>query len=137
MNTFILVGFDLVVSALLILLGMFVVWSRFRTQPDVYGNRELDPTVKTVVKDNDESRKPLVQFSVEEPHDEWAFGDVTQKAATLKKKGCSTEEIAQRLQIPTREVEMVLAIPGMTKPEKLDRGETAAFSLNSEAVRSG
>ena len=47
MNTFILVGFDLVVSALLILLGMFVVWSRFRTQLEVDGNREIAPTVKT------------------------------------------------------------------------------------------
>ena len=135
MNTFILVGFDLVVSALLILLGMFVVWSRFRTQLEVDGNRDIEPTVKTVVKDNEESRKPSVQFSVEEPHDEWAFGDVTQKAATLKKKGCSTEEIAQRLQIPTREVEMVLAISGMARPEKLDRGVTAAFPLNPDTVR--
>jgi hypothetical protein len=135
MNTFILVGFDLVVSALLILLGMFVVWSRFRTQPEVDGNREITPTVKTVVKDNEVSGKPSVQFSVEEPDDEWAFGDVTQKAATLKKKGCSTEEIAHRLQIPTREVEMVLAISGMARPEKLDRGVTAAFPLSPEAAR--
>jgi orotate phosphoribosyltransferase-like protein len=76
-----------------------------------------------------------VQFSVEEPHDEWAFGAVTEKAATLKKKGCSTEEIAQRLQIPTREVEMVLAISGMARTEKLDRGVTAAFPMNADAAR--
>jgi hypothetical protein len=135
MNTFILVGFDLVVSSALILLGMFVVWSRFRSQLEVDGNRDIEPAVKTVVKDNEESRKPSVQFSVEEPHDEWAFGDVTQKAATLKKKGCSTEEIAQRLQIPTREVEMVLAISGMARTEKLDRGVTAAFPMNADAAR--
>jgi len=135
MNTLILIGFDLIVSALLILLGMFVVWSRFRTQPGVDNNSDIDPTVKTVVKDSEESWKPLMQFSVEEPNDEWAFGDVKQKAVTLKKKGCSTEEIAQRLQIPTREVEMVLAISGMARPEKLDRSVTATFPLNPEAVR--
>jgi hypothetical protein len=137
MNTLILVGFDLIVSALLIFLGMFVVWSRFRTQPEVDGNRETDPPVKTVVKDIEESKIPSVPFSVEEPHDEWAFGDVTQKAATLKKKGCSTEEIARRLQIPTREVEMVLAISDMAGPEKLGRGVSVAFRPNPDAARPG
>jgi hypothetical protein len=135
MNSLILVGFDLVVSALLILLGMFVVWSRFRTQLEGGGNREIAPTVKTVVKDDEVSGKPSAQFSVEEPDDEWAFGDVTQKAASLKMKGCSTEEIAHRLQIPTREVEMVLAISGMARPETRDRGVTAAFPLNPDVAR--
>ena len=131
MHPLILVGFDLVVSALLILLGMFVVWSRLHTQREGQGSREIATTLKTLAMEKGEPRK----FSVEEPHDEWAFGDVTQKASTLKKEGCSTEEIARRLQIPTREVEMVLAISDMAGPEKLGRGVSVALPLNPDAAR--
>jgi len=46
------------------------------------------------------------------------------------------EQIAQRLQLPTREVEMVLAISEMAKTEKPDRGVHVPFSLDSAAVRS-
>ena len=45
------------------------------------------------------------------------------------------EQIAQRLQLPTREVEMVLAISEMAKTDKQDRGVHVPFSLEPEAVR--
>jgi hypothetical protein len=130
MHPLILVGFDLVVSVLLILLGMFVVWSRFHTQPEGQGSGEIAATLKTIAMDTAEPRK----FSVEEPHDETEFGDVTQRAATLEKKGCSTEEIARRLQIPTREVELVLAMSKMTRAGTVDRGVTVGFPLNPDAA---
>jgi len=130
MHPLILVGFDLVVSVLLILFGMFVVWNRFRTQLEGQGSREIAPTINTIAMDNEEPRKS----SVEEPHDETEFGDVTQMAATLDKKGCSTEEIARRLQIPTREVDMVIAISRMTRAGTVDRGATVGFPFNPDAA---
>ena len=46
------------------------------------------------------------------------------------------EQIAQHLQLPTREVEMMLAISEMAKPEKPEREVHVPFSLEAQAVRS-
>ena len=131
MHPIVLVGFDLVVSVLLILLGMLVVWSRFRTQLEGQGSREIAPPFKTIAMANEEPRN----FSLKEPPDETEFGDLTKMAETLEKKGCSTEEIARRLQIPTREVEMVLAISRMTRAGTVSPGVTVGFPFHPEAAR--
>ena len=130
MHPLILVGFDLVVSVLLILFGMFVVWNRFRTQLEGQGSREIAVPFKTMAMDNEEPRN----FSVKELPDETEFGHVTKMAATLEKKGCSTEEIARRLEIPTREVEMVLAISRMAHGGTVGRGATVSFPFYSDAA---
>jgi hypothetical protein len=145
MHPLVLVGFDLVVSVLLLLLGMFVVWSRFRTQLEEQGSREIAATFRTTAMDNEEPGKFSVEephdktefsdVTHEEPHDETEFSDVTQIAATLEEKGCSTEQIARRLQIPTREVEMVLAISRMNSAGTVDRGTAVVFPWNPDAAR--
>jgi predicted Rossmann fold nucleotide-binding protein DprA/Smf involved in DNA uptake len=61
---------------------------------------------------------------------------MTQRAATLRQEGCSMEAIAQRLQMPTREVEMVLAIAEMAGVARGDRGATMAFPRKPAAVLS-
>ncbi len=132
MNDLILVGFDLVVSAALIFLAMYVVWSRVQSHLESFGGKESAAAAKPPAPDWREAATP----SAEDSPGDWAFGDITEKAANLKQKGCSTEQIAQRLQLPTREVEMVLAISEMAKTEKQDRGVHVPFSLDSAAVRS-
>ena len=132
MNPLILVGFDLVVSAALILLAMYVVWSRVQSRLESFGRKASDAAVKVPAQDGGEGANPLT----EDAPGEWAFEGITEQAANLKQKGCSMEQIAQRLQLPTREVEMVLAISEMAKTEKQDRGVHVPFSLEPEAVRS-
>ena len=132
MNPLILVGFDLVVSAALIFLAMYVVWSRVQSRLETFGSKGIDATAKAPAPKRSEAATP----PAEDPPGDWAFGGVTEQAANLKQKGCSMEQIAQRLQLPTREVEMVLAISEMAKTEKPDRGVHVPFSLDSAAVRS-
>jgi len=123
MHPLILIGFDLVVSAVLILLAMHVVWSRVRTHLEAQGRQEIDGAGKATPAGFGERK----YASAEHAPDEWEFGGITQKAATLKQKGCSMEEIAQRLELPTREVEMVLAISEMTKTDKCSRRLSVAL----------
>ena len=131
MNNFILVGFDLVVSAALIFLAMYVVWSRVQSRLESFGGKESAAAAKPPAPDWSKAATP----SAEDAPSDWAFGGITEKAANLKQKGCTMEQIAQRLQLPTREVEMVLAISEMAKTDKQDRGVHVPFSLEPEAVR--
>ena len=132
MNPLILVGFDLVVSAALIFLAMYVVWSRVQSRLETFGTQASNATAKAPAPMRSEAPTP----PAENPPGDWAFGGITEQAANLKQKGCSMEQIAQRLQLPTREVEMVLAISEMAKTEKPDLGVHVPFSLDSAAVRS-
>jgi hypothetical protein len=131
MNDIILVGFDLVVSAALIFLAMYVVWSRVQSRLESFGGKESAAAAKPPAPDWSKAATP----SAEDAPGDWAFGGITEKAANLKQKGCTMEQIAQRLQLPTREVEMVLAISEMAKTDKQDRGVHVPFSLEPEAVR--
>lgn len=132
MNPLILVGFDLLVSAALIFLAMYVVWSRVQSRLETFGRKGSEATVKARSQDRDPGANP----STEDPPGDWAFGGITEQAANLKKNGCSMEQIAQRLQLPTREVEMVLAISEMTKTEKPGRGVRVPYPFDPAAVRS-
>jgi len=123
MHPLILIGFDLVVSAVLILLATVVVLSRVRSHLESQGRQETDSAVQGTPAGARETRKD----SSEDAPAEWEFGGITQKAATLKQKGCSMEEIAQRLELPTREVEMVLAISEMAKTDKCSRRLSVAL----------
>ncbi len=128
MNPLILVGFDLVVSALLILLAMYVVWTRVQTRLNSFAHRKTEPTVTSPPRESAEKgRSPG-----EEERHEWAFGGVTEQAVSLKRKGCSLEQIAQRLQLPTREVETMLAISEMARGKGPACGPVASFSLEPE-----
>ena len=132
MNPLILVGFDLVVSAALIFLAMYVVWSRVQSRLETFGSKGGDATVKVPAPERTEAATP----PVEDPPGDWAFGGITEQAVNLKRKGCSMEQIAQRLQLPTREVEMVLAISEMSKTGKPGRGVHVPFSLEPDALGS-
>ncbi len=132
MNPLILVGFDLVVSAVLILLAMYVVWSRVQSRLNSLADKETLPIPKAPPQEKVERPGP----PKEEKQREWAFGGITEQAATLKRKGCSLEQIAQRLQLPTREVEMMLAISEMGNTEGPGHGQVASFSLEPEMVHS-
>ncbi len=127
-----LVGFDLVVSAALILLAMYVVWSRVQSRLESFGRKGSDAAVKAPTQDGGEGANPLT----EDAPGEWAFEGITEQATKLKQKGCSMEQIAQRLQLPTREVEMVLAISEMAKSEKANHGIHVPFALEPDAVGS-
>ena len=132
MNPLILVGFDLVVSAALIFLAMYVVWSRVQSRLETFGSKDSGATAKVPVpKPSRETTPPA-----ENPPGDWAFGDITEQAANLKRKGCSMQQIAQRLQLPTREVEMMLAISEMARTDKPGRGVHVPFALDSATVRS-
>ena len=128
MNPLILVGFDLAVSAALILVAMYVVWSRVQSRLESLGVKEEPEAVEFSVRDRTEPERPVT----EAPAAEWAFGGVTEQAANLKQKGCSMEQIAQRLQLPTREVEMMLAISEMAKVGKAGGGLHVPFPLEPE-----
>jgi hypothetical protein len=131
MNPLVLVGFDLVVSAVLVLLAMYVVWNRVRSHLESHGNEKFEWAVKAAAHGNGEGMKPAAEASL----GEWELGGITQKAASLKQKGCSMEEIAQRLQVPTREVEMVLAISEMAKEEKSGQAVSVPLRFKPEAAR--
>lgn len=132
MNDLILVGFDLVVSAALIFLAMYVVWSRVQSRLETFAGKGTEVAVKAPSQDRGQGANP----STEDPPGDWAFGGITEQAANLKQKGCSMEQIAQRLQLPTREVEMMLAISEMAKTEKQGRGVRLPFSLDPEGATS-
>jgi hypothetical protein len=133
MNPLILIGLDLTVSTVLIVLAMFVVWSRVRSHLEMQGNDRFDLASATGTQSNREDMDPA---SGQSPR-EWEFGDITEKATSLKRKGHSMEEIAQRLQLPTREIEMVLAISEMAVPEPSGRAGAGSFPLQPEAARMG
>jgi hypothetical protein len=130
MNSLILIGLDLTVSAILILMAMFVVWSRVRSHLEANGNGRLELAAE---RDTQSAGEDMTS-AAGEPPGEWEFGEITEKAARLKGKGCSMEEIARRLQLPTREVEMVLAISEMAVPEQSGRGLPVSLPLRPEAV---
>ena len=132
MNDFILVGIDLVVSAALIFLAMYVVWSRVQSRLETFDSKGSEAAVKAPAQDRTEGTTP----STEMPPGDWAFGGITEQAASLKQKGCSMEQIAQRLQLPTREVEMVLAISEMAKTEKRAPRVHVPFPIDSAVVGS-
>ena len=133
MNDFILVGIDLVVSATLIFLAMYVVWSRVQSRLETFCSKGSEAAaVNAPAQDRTEGTTP----STEMPPGDWAFGGITEQAASLKQKGCSMEQIAQRLQLPTREVEMVLAISEMAKTEKRSPRVHVPFPIDSAVVGS-
>ena len=133
MNPLILIGLDLIVSAVLILMAMYVVWSRVRSRLEAHGNERYDLGITRETESNREAMNPAAGDSP----GEWEFGDITEKAESLKRKGSSMEEIAQRLQLPTREVEMVLAISEMAKPARSNPGAPTPFRLSPDAARMG
>jgi hypothetical protein len=133
MNPLILVGLDLAVSAALILLAMYVVWSRVQSRMESLGGRQDGAAVKPL--HTAPESKEEVRTADEEPAGEWAFGGITEQAASLRKKGCSTEQIAHRLQLPTREVEMVLAISDMGNTGNRGREMHVPFSLDPDTAR--
>ena len=133
MHPLLLVGFDLVFSALLILGAMYVVWTRVRAHLESNGSREVAPVDPKPTKDG-EGPGPS---PVNNRESTWPFREMTKQAAKLKQKGCSTEEIAQQLQIPTREVETVLAISEMVRKERAGQGIAVSFPLEGGTVRFG
>ena len=133
MNPLILIGLDLAVSAALILVAMYVVWNRVRSSLEAHGNESFNLAVTPKTQGDGEDIDPEAGAS----RGKWEFGDITEKAASLKRKGCSMEEIAQRLQLPTREIEMVLAISEMAVPEPSGGGDPISFPVQPEAARTG
>jgi hypothetical protein len=131
MNPLILIGLDLVVSAVLVLLGMYLVWERLRSHPAGKEEPALEAANETARAEVTAPR----EVALPEGRDHWAFRDKTEEAVSLKEQGCTTEEIAQRLQIPTREVEMVLAISQMAETETSGTGRTPGMLRPPEAVQ--
>ena len=127
MNPLILVGFDLAVSAALILLAMYVTCKRVQSRLESLTHEEKDKTVEPLTPD----RADLDNTRTDAPPGAWAFEGVTEEALGLKRKGCSMEQIAQRLQLPTREVEMMLAISKMAKSGNPDHVLHMRFPLEA------
>jgi hypothetical protein len=110
---------------------MYVVWNRVQSRLASFDGKPGDRTYAAPPPVPTEPAAP----SAEDTAGAWAFGGVTEQAARLKKKGCSLEQIAQQLQLPTREVEMVLAIAEMAAAEKPGKGMHIPFPLEPGAVR--
>lgn len=125
MHPLLLIGFDLLFSALLILAAMYVVWSRVRPHLESKDSRETGPADSKPTKDSENT----ATSPVENRDSPWPFREMTNHATKLKQKGCSVEAIAQQLQIPTREVETVLAISEMNQKERYGQGIPVSFSL--------
>lgn len=130
MHPLLLIGFDLVFSAILILAAMYVVWSRVRAHLESNGSGQLGPVDPKATKESEASGTS----SLESRGSTSPFREMTKEAAKLRQKGCSTEEIAQQLQIPTREVETVLAISQMVREERSGQGISVSFPLEGGAV---
>ena len=131
MSPLLLIVFDLVVSAALILLSMYVVWSRVQSRLEALSGKSSDAGVRTTGESGgDEIQRPSHDAAPDDP----GFGSIPKQATLLKQKGCSLEEISQRLRLPTREVEMVLAISEMTGNESSGPGMPVPFRLDPKAA---
>lgn len=105
MNPLILIGFDLVFSAVLILLVLYLAWGRVRWVLDARGMR-LEERIPAQAPEPGERQACRPNSDVD---------DMTSQAQCLKKQGLSVEEIAGRLQSPRGEIEMLLALSEMGK----------------------
>ncbi len=130
MNPLLLIGFDLVVSAVLILLSMYLIWTRVQSRLEALGGKTSDSGIPAT-PDKGGAKRPRPPEDV--PGDQ-TFENIPQQAAVLRRKGCSLEEISQRLRVPTREVEMVLAISEMTRNEAPGAGMSAPFGLDPKTA---
>ena len=110
MNPLILIAFDLVFSAVLILLVMHLPWGRLRMLVEAQGMAQAGPVREQAYERTDRTDPEAVEHgkSVE-------VGDMTSQAESLRKQGLSVEDIASRLQSPRGEIEMVLALSEMGK----------------------
>ena len=61
MNPLILVGFDLAVSAALILVAMYVVWSRVQSRLESLGVKEEPQAVESSAPDRAEPESPVAE----------------------------------------------------------------------------
>ncbi len=112
MNPFILVGLDLLLSALLVAVAMVVVWNRLRLYVDAHMQSAAGGRGVATKRKEGKERAPRERERAPESSFE---GGWMQRAAGLRKKGLSVEQIARDLKIPTREIETLLAISEMGK----------------------
>ena len=101
MNPYVLIGIDLAVSALLILLVLYVALNR----EAMFAGRGKEPSkagpAKAPADDHFKEAGPLEE--TESPFD---VSEMTQNAEDLKSEGLSVEQIAGRMKVPKGEVEL-------------------------------
>lgn len=109
MNPLILIGFDVVFSAVLILLVLYLSWSRPRLAAEAPGLPAREPVPEQTAEkvQGGETLAPESRDRAAE------VGDMAGRAQSLRRQGLSVEQIASRLQSPRGEVEMVLALSDM------------------------
>ncbi len=111
MHPLILIGLDLVFSAVLILLVLHLTWGRLRTVLEAQGialTAALEAEAPETTESVEKTEAPVQSESV-------AVGDMASQAERLRRQGLSVEDIASRLQSPRGEIEMILALSEMGK----------------------
>ena len=111
MHPLILIGFDLVFSAVLILLVLHLTWGRLRKVLEAQGMALAEPVREPASERTDRAE----QAEAVEHGDSLQIGNMTSQAESLRKQGLSVEDIASRLQSPRGEIEMILALSEMGK----------------------
>ena len=115
MSPYVLIGIDLLVTAVLIVLAMVFVRNRVRFY------LEAQPAGP---RGSVSEKSSLEKMAAKKPSPEdmgrgrWDGGSVTRQAESLKRQGFSAEAIAQKLQTSTGEIEMLLALSEMGKKSK-------------------
>jgi hypothetical protein len=111
MNPLILIGFDLLFSAVLILLVLYLAWGRLRIVLEAQGLTLGD----TMAEQETDEVEGAEEREAVDTGESAAVGSMTYQAQRLRKQGLSVEEIASRLKSPRGEIEMILALSEMGK----------------------
>ncbi len=111
MHPLILIGFDLVFSAVLILLVLHLTLGRLRMVLEAQGMTLAESAREQTSERNDHAEQP----EAVEHGESIEVGNMTSQAESLRKQGLSVEDIASRLQSPRGEIEMILALSEMGK----------------------
>jgi hypothetical protein len=120
MNPLILIGFDVVFSAVLILLVLHLVWSRPRLAAEAPGIPVREP----VPEQTAEKAQGGDTLAPESRDRAAEVGDLAGRAQSLRRQGLSVEQIASRLQSPRGEIEMILALSDMGRGVEREPAQT-------------
>ena len=118
MNPYLLIGIDLLATALLMLLALVVIRNRVRFYLASHVNELAAPGATPGPASHDSERNDAGQGNGRT----WNAEAITQEASKLKQQGLTVEAIAQRLQTSTGEIDMLLAMSEMGK--KTRKGKT-------------
>ena len=123
MNPYLLIGVDLLFTALLVLLALVVIRNRVRFYLESHANGRTVPADIESSAGQDNEKVAAGQENART----WNAEAITQEASKLKRQGFSVEAIAQRLQTSTGEIDMLLAMSEMGKKGQKGKAGNMVF----------